>query len=306
MVAERAAEGEPAKRPRIVYVMGAGRSGSTILGVALGNSAGVFFAGELDKWVLRSGEPSRSDSERVDFWHGVRERVREPDALFKRGVHRHLERSSALLRPGRASARRELRPTYRRLMSELYDAIAASAGSDYVVDTSHYPLRAHELQRLSSIEMYLILLVRDPGAVVDSFARGDVVERQLGALSTRAYLMLTYLISSWVFVKHPRERRLLLVYEDLLRNPEGVLRDVLDRLGSSADVADLDALDTGVPLHGNRLLASEVVAFEQRDATPRTQGVAGRLFARLLLGLLGRLRPRARSASGSSPAAERK
>jgi Sulfotransferase family len=307
MAAERAADGEPSPRPRTVYVMGAGRSGSTILGVALGNSAGVFFAGELHKWVPRSGRPSRADgdAERVEFWRAVRERVREPDALFERGAHRHLERSSALLRPGRARARRRLRPTYRRLMAELYDAIAASSGSDYVVDTSHYPLRAHELQRLASIDMYLILLVRDPRAVVDSFARGDVAERQFGALTTRAYLALTYLISAWVFVRHPRERRLLLVYEDLLRDPEGVLRDVLDRLGSSADVADLDALDTGVPLHGNRLLASDVVAFERGAATPPAHGFASRLFARLLLGLLGRLRPRARSASRSPQAAGR-
>ena len=38
-------------RPRVIYIMGAGRSGSTILGVSLGNCADLVYAGELDKWL---------------------------------------------------------------------------------------------------------------------------------------------------------------------------------------------------------------------------------------------------------------
>src|SRR2546423_15271469 len=55
------------ERPKVVYVMGAGRSGSTILGVTLGNCADVFFAGELDKWLALSGKPTGEDTERVRF-----------------------------------------------------------------------------------------------------------------------------------------------------------------------------------------------------------------------------------------------
>jgi len=42
-------------RPTVIYVMGAGHSGSSILGVALGNCAGVFYAGEVDEWLLKGG-----------------------------------------------------------------------------------------------------------------------------------------------------------------------------------------------------------------------------------------------------------
>ncbi len=47
--------------------MGAGRSGSTTLGVTLGNCAGVLYAGELDNWLARSGTPLESP-ERLRFW----------------------------------------------------------------------------------------------------------------------------------------------------------------------------------------------------------------------------------------------
>ena len=59
-------------RPRVIYVMGAGRSGSTTLGITLGNCEGVFYAGELDNWLVRSGVPPVEDSERARFWSQVR------------------------------------------------------------------------------------------------------------------------------------------------------------------------------------------------------------------------------------------
>jgi len=55
--------------------MGSGRSGSTILGVALGNCDGVFYAGELDNWLVRSGTPVLGGLERTRFWSTVRDDV---------------------------------------------------------------------------------------------------------------------------------------------------------------------------------------------------------------------------------------
>src|ERR1700727_1771589 len=219
-----------ARRPKVVYVIGAGRSGSTILGVTLGNCDDVFFAGELDKWLARSGEPKLKDAERVAFWSRVRALVHEPDALFDGRAHRYLERSSALFRGRRRALRRQLLEPYRRITSELYVAVAATAGTSCVIDTSHYPLRARELQALEEIELYLLLLVRDPRDVVASFAKDDVAERQFNPVTTRAYLLLTYLLSAWVFLAHPRERRIVVHYEQLVEEPQTTVRALLDWL----------------------------------------------------------------------------
>jgi hypothetical protein len=280
----------------VIYVMGAGRSGSTIVGVTLGNCAGVFFAGELDKWLPRGGEPKLRDARRVEFWDRVRARVGDTADLAAGRPHRNLERSSALFRLGRRSARRRLRRPYVNAMGELYDAVAATADASYVVDTSHYPLRARELQSLSSVDSYLLLLVRRPGDVVASFAKDDVVERRFDPLTTRVYLVLTYLLSSWVFLKQPRERRFVLFYEDLLEDPEGVLRALLDQIGSDAAVPDLTRLTTGIALHGNRLIDAPVVSL-QGQPPPAREGLGGRLFTAVLTCALRRLRPRVTSGS---------
>jgi hypothetical protein len=262
-------DAQGATRPKVVYVLGAGRSGSTILGVALGNCPGFFFAGELNKWLAQSGMPSLRDPDRVAFWSAVRDGVAGAEPLFGHQTT-CLERSSALFRPGRWPLRRRLRADYRRVSERVYRAIVRATGAAYVVDTSHYPLRARELQGIEGIDLHLLYLVRDPQSVVRSLARRDVAERSFGMLATNAYLYLTNLLSALVFLRHPRERRLFVRHEDFRAHPAEVLAQVLDHIGAPGPIPDLYSLRTGVPLHGNRLVAAEVVSLEGREpAAPR-------------------------------------
>jgi sulfotransferase family protein len=260
-------------RPKVVYVMGSGRSGSTILGVALGNCDGVFYAGELDNWLVRSGTPVLGGLERTRFWSTVRDAVPGGRELFGNRAQRDFERSSAPFRVHRRRGRRQLRERYRRVTEDLYRAIARAAGVTHVVDSSHFPLRARELQALAGIDLYLILLVRDPRGVVDSFNlylnRNDVAERRLRVLSTNANLWLTHLLSVLVFLRQPRERRMLLRHEELLADPEGMLRQILDRVHCPATLPDLTSLGTGFPLNGNRLLSAEVVSLKSQAVAAR-------------------------------------
>jgi hypothetical protein len=235
-----------AERPTVLYVMGAGRSGSTILGVALGNCENVFFAG---------------------FWSAVREQVGDASDLFG-GKTTSLERSSALLDIRKWPMRRRLRRRYRRVSEDLYLAIASATGVSNIVDSSHYPLRARELRSLQGIDLHLLFLVRDPQSVVASLGREDVPERRFGVLKANAYIWLTYALSLFVFLGHPRDRRMFVRHEDFVADPEGVLRQILRRSDSSALPPDMSALRTGVPFHGNRLVKSDVVALGAPGARP--------------------------------------
>ena len=252
----------PPAPPKVIYVMGAGRSGSTILGVALGNCAEIFFAGELARWYRRAGKPlaGMQDPRRERFWRVVRGEldlgVEElgPEV----GV---LQRSSALFRVSSWPAQRRLWGRYRRACEDLFQAIVRTAGEGCIVDTSHFPRRARALQTLVGIDLYLVFLVRDPQGVVASYRRRDVLQGpRFGALATNAYLWLTHLLSVYVFLRQPPERRLLVRHEDFVANPEGVLREILGCVGSTADIPDLNALQTGPAFLANRLANAEVVA----------------------------------------------
>ncbi len=259
-----------AGRPTVLYVMGAGRSGSTILGVALGNCENVFFAGELDRWLPKCGIPRGDPSpERARFWSEVRIQVNDAAELFG-GSTTYLERSSALFDPRKWLARRRMRERYRHVSEELYQAIQRVAGVPSIVDTSHYPLRARELRALGGVELHLVFLVRDPQRVVASLGREDVPERTFGVLTANAYLWLTYLLSVLVFLRHPRERRVFVRYEQFVADPEGVMAEILQGRCSPVTLpSDLESLRTGVPFHGNRLVKSEVVAVESPSGGPR-------------------------------------
>jgi Sulfotransferase family len=287
------------QRPKVIYVMGAGRSGSTMLGVTLGNCDGVFYAGELDKWLLRSGEPKLGGEQRTAFWSAVKQEVPDARTLYGPTAHRYLERSSALFEVRGPSVRASIRESYLRVTADLYRAIAARAEATHVVDTSHYPLRARQLQSLDAIELYLLLLVREPQQVIASFARADVQEPRFNPAKTRAYLLLTHLLSSWVFQKHPPERRFVVANEDFAADPEDVLRRLLDYVGSSAPIPDLTSLKTGIPLQGNRLIREDVVSLRPPSST-RRPGPLARALNFPTQAPLVRLKPRIVSAARAS------
>jgi len=262
----------------------------------------VFYAGELDKWLAKSGVSPLAGEERAGFWREVLSQMGGAEPLFG-GAVSSLERSSALLRPSGWRQRRRLRGPYREASERLFRTVAAVAGTATVVDTSHYPLRAAELQSLEGIELYLLLLVRDPLSVVASFNREDVPERRFGVLTTNAYLWLTYLLAIPIFLRQPRERRLLVRHEALLGDPEATLGQILQQIGSDSEVPDLTALRTGFAFQGNRLVRTDVVAL--KAGTPRPPR-ASRVTAILQLPLalvLARMRPAVNVAGDRAAAA---
>jgi hypothetical protein len=284
------------ERPKIVYVMGAGRSGSTILGVTLGNCEGVFYAGELDAWLPRSGEPQLSGPERERFWHLVRDDVDGADELFGWEVQRSIDRSLALLRVHKWAARRRLRAPYRRVAEGLYKALWRATGSDLLVDTSHYPLRARELQTLTGIDLYLVYLARDPQSVVASFNRQDVAQYRKSTLTTNVYLWLTNLLCVIMFVRQPRDRRLFVRHEDFIADPAGTVSQILRLAGIDAPPPDLSSLRTGIPFQGNRLIQSEVVALQSETAPKGRRSLTTAVLQLPWNVLLSGLRPASTSA----------
>jgi len=297
-VAEPSSEAGQTK-PKVLYVMGSGRCGSTILGVALGNCEGMFFVGELDRWLPTNGTPVLGGTERTRFWKRVRAEVDVEPGLLGPQARDSLERALGPLRVRSWPGRRRLRRRYRAAMAELYPAIARVSGATHIVENSHFPLRARELKAIETIEVYLVFLVRDPQSVLASFTatvnRHDVAGRRRLLLRTNADLWLTHLLSMWVFQRHRADRRLFLHYEDFTADPQGILRQILDLGGSTAALPDLGHLETGYPMYGNRLLREEVVALGPQTPKPARVSRITALVQMPLTALMSGLRPAGRT-----------
>lgn len=254
-------------RPKVVYVMGAGRSGSTILGVVLGNCPGVFYAGELDAWFGKEGVPNFGGEERERFWSEVHVAMNGAADLHGSTPRRYIEHSTAILRTRPWGRSRKLRRRYREVLEELYLRIAEASSATHIVDSSHYPLRAREMQQIGGIDLYLIYLVRKPEAVVASFRREDVDQPSKAPVATNLYLYLTHLLGVAVFLRQRRAQRIFLRYEDFLADPDGVLARLQEWIGVAVESPDLESLETGIPFQGNRLLRSPTVEFRAGGGT---------------------------------------
>ena len=172
--------------PVVVYLAGSGRSGSTLVERALGQQPRFVNIGELIDLFSRvaprdelcgCGEPF-SDCE---FWTAVGEQTHggwtpgQLAATRRLQSHvarqRHLPRLLAPRLAGREFAAALAR--YGGTYAGLYQAIAAQAGADCVVDASKWPAQALALFR-AGLDVRVIHLVRDSRGVAYSLSRQHV------------------------------------------------------------------------------------------------------------------------------------
>lgn len=161
----------------VLYLLGKGRSGSTVLTMVLGEAEGVFAAGEL-RFFWRRGlvEDRRcACGEHVQacpVWGEVARRLVDVDA-------EQLARDSEAVFRWSAAPRLLARRTggwdafgrWSAATSRLVDTVADVTGARLVVDSSKWPTDPGMLGLVDGIRPQPVLLVRDPRAVAWSWQR---------------------------------------------------------------------------------------------------------------------------------------
>ncbi len=236
--------------PRVIFVAGAARSGSTLLASLLGQLPATVNVGELyflwdrgliESWRCGCGDPVPD----CVLWSKVVATVNgdlDPEEMTRirdREVKtRHVPR---LLRGGRPSADL-LR--YARTLEETMVAAAELSGADVIVDASKSPAAALLLHLHTSLNVRVVHLVRDPRASAFSQSRpkldpatGEPMPASGPVPSTFNWLNKNWLIDSTVA---PRVPTLRIRYEDFVTAPDDVLRQISDHIGQELpdDLAD--------------------------------------------------------------------
>jgi len=244
---------------KVLALVGAGRSGSTILGKVLGQLPGFTFVGEAASYfeygiasnkVCGCGRPFRECS----FWQAVGARALGGNQTVTREQISHLHH---LLGSRDIPSVRQLplrlllpqhgappNPHYLDTLDGPYRAIAAEAGARVVVDSSKLPTYAYLLGLLPSVELSVLHLVRDPRAVAYSWQRkkeGWQLEPISAAKST--YDWLTRNLFHEVFARQLSARYRRVLYEDFARAPAAIAAEVAAFVGVS---------DAALPFTGER------------------------------------------------------
>jgi hypothetical protein len=284
----------------VLYIVGAGRSGSTILAHLLGEIDGYISVGELrNLWISAIIQRSLCSCGRaVDdckFWGPIvaeldlddRERAEATWAWQRR--HLSATRPANLLaaRP-RSKRRREPRfEAYVNQLGRLYAAVVAHSGARVVVDSSKGPVDAGVLAAVPNVAPYYVFLVRDPRAVVYSWAR----KKEADPAGTRAFSRrgLSSAVATWVVHNleseavgrlQPGRPWLSLRYEDFVAQPDESIAAIRRMVEGNGVVST--SLGTGVELHTQHSLGGNPVKFStgkveiRSDDEWRTKLSAGR------------------------------
>ncbi|MDB4278390.1 sulfotransferase [Deltaproteobacteria bacterium] len=245
--------------------MGAGRSGSTTLGVALDNVPGVFNSGELFAWFLFRGKPSSNRKETVDLWRSVGQRVPELERFHGSRFHRHLEHHSSLLKPTRWFSAKD-RAEYHEANAALLRAIAEVTDDHVLVDTSHYPLRLSNLLALDGVDVHALYLVRDPRSVINALRKTVQRDRPMHPVKANIYCWIVALLSELVLLRVPARRKLRIRYEDFVERPAQQVERLVRQLGLPEGLPSAEDLSTGRMFQGNRLRLKEEISISRQPS----------------------------------------
>ena len=270
------------ERPlRVLYVMGAGRSGSTLLDTVLASHPDAVGSGELGN--LHSAAWSSNEicacgqlGKDCDFWTRVR------SAWLRRAPGATVESHIALQRQFEFPhwfgliqfvrlARQKFLPTadfqtYLRQTEALYQAIAEVSGRSIIVDSSKTPIRAAVLSRIRGLDLRLVHLVRDARAVAWSRQKAFAADQKAGVQTaskprpiwySTCYWALINLLSMLVCLFH-RKQSLRLRYEDFVTEPQRELERLgalcgLDFSATAKGLLNGDPIRVEHPIAGNRM-----------------------------------------------------
>ena len=231
-------------RPKVLYIAGPARSGSTMLDLLLGELDGYVATGELrnlwgygllDGWLCGCREPMKS----CPFWRSVLERagladvdpawVDETQRLHVRVRLRPLARIWLFHRFGLRLPPRLA--SYRTLMKKLYGGVLGASGAEVVVDSSKRPANVMLLAASDDIDLFVVHLVRDPRGVANSWLRARDNPANPTGKPTKVFhpLVTGARWLAWNAPIHALVRRWLgprymrLRYEEFARDPAGAL-----------------------------------------------------------------------------------
>ena len=232
----------------IVYIVGDGRSGSTLFDRMLGQLRGFHSGGELARFWRFGPLENRICScgylfEDCPFWcqvTGLAPRLRDRSlaeqavAFQQKMSGRHAWR--LLSRPGRRTVTGSLPSGYLESVRSLYQAVADVTGARTIVDSSKEPGHLAVVGPAWGPSVRVIHLVRDPRAVVYAWSRqpgpdpdGRTAMPRVATVKAALLWDLVNLAAEAVSSDQPSWLRVR--YEDLVWNPDAVAGRLRTELG---------------------------------------------------------------------------
>lgn len=273
----------------VLYVVGVGRSGSTILDILLGDHAQLESVGELinvnsSAWIKDEFCSCHNKASECEFWVRVKAVWLEKSGVTDLTEYSQLQDQFefCLYKPSRLQKAADADPkAYERflqLTELMYVAISEVSGRSVIVDSSKSRVRGYHLAKLPKLDLHFVHLIRDTRDIINSLRKTHAPDLENGVQQPLRSLPGWRTSLSWILanlqthhlIKHYSDGRYCVIkYEDLLEFPEiaiGKIQAMLDiDLSSVIKSAQTGrALDVGHTVAGNRLRMQDTVSFNAK------------------------------------------
>lgn len=262
---------EYASTPTILYIMGAGRSGSTVLSIILGTHPKIEAVGEIKAWHRYKGLPrDHIDKRNYQFWHNVLNCY-----VYLKGANPNFEQLNVICNQIEAHNKLlwhlfhklpfAIVNDYYEHINFLISSIKTISKKDIILDSSKNICRALFLLTFLSNKVKVIHLIRDPRGTLWSFMKKNVEQKSKKPIKAIIdYIAINSAASliRYLFKKHVIKVR----YEDIEKNPGKAISNIADFVGltpmhlierlNSKDVFEIKYL-----IDGNRVRKNHTIKF---------------------------------------------
>lgn len=262
-------------KKKLIYIIGAGRSGTTLLDIMLGNIDSAVSLGEINRFYKREGIPPKREahSQTALFWKNIRESLKSHSKAktemtqLLHGNEYHSAFLKGVLNLSDSDYREDLVNIYSELNNRLTENI--------LIESSKYPTRALNLSNSrikENFDLYFIYLKKDPVRVVNSFQKKNLEQPSKSFLNANIYYLTVNLLCTFATLILSRRgfKTKTVVYQNLILNPEKELKKIDQKL--EIDTTELrrlihlkQPLKTGLLFDGNRIRLEEEIILNDQE-----------------------------------------
>ena len=275
---------------KVIYIIGSGRSGTTLLDILVGNADNIFSAGELNRYTERNGIPIDVNCKEAGiFWNEILNGLSKENLLSPinySSLSKKFEHHFALFRSivNDKKSWDDYSIYQQKFFTILFQKVNSEFNKNIIIDSSKYPLRGYYLSKILEDRISYIYIKRNPLAVVESFGKKNVEQASKGRLMANLYLFGSNGIATSVIKKICKTHAVSTVfYEDLLKDPISVLNKIETDLNISLEnpkklIIHEQPLKVGYLFDGNRLRLEKEIKLKKANHLYKPKNIADKFF----------------------------
>ena len=261
----------------IIYIMGMGRSGTTILDIVISNSSNILSCGEVTH-IFRDGFKRNSAcacGEKIsncELWNSVSTEFSDDNIDSIQTTLDAIESHKSFFLSILNLHNSNTQSLYARINTKIFNNLNKKISATHIIDSSKYAGRALGLSKVFPNKIKIILLTRSPAGLYTSFKKQNNTE-QIQKSTFQILLYYFYTLSCFKLVELKLKNKVFkLQYDEFINSPIETLSRIekwakIDLSEPKNLISRNEELSIGHIVTGNRLRKKGKIKFLKNLST---------------------------------------